>query len=765
MRGSYLRDGLLLAGAFVALLVGLATPAYFRAVAPEALSDVGEDSPGLTEEADKLVRAAKVGPYQMLKRLGLPDSEDLDQRMNTVLSSANGDSTDSVYLLAGTASAVDVENFRKYFGGLDPFNRAKGRNAAFFVFNHAYRQGVLKDWLDSKSNNQNVKRVLESVPIDGRPGAFWTQVLVNPLIRDLPGAKVVELKGFRFFPGRRLALSVAIQPIQGLSEEELSLAVTACHNQARMQLEAETLEAERFLLTKAQGELILEPQDASISAKVTAGSLREVSTGLQELFSGSTDEGAFHVVILGGVLGPAGNLEIHGRWLPYPMLVPMMLGTAMFVETGYLDSGSDPGYELGNLSSGMLQGDLASKERLRAAYWSIYQLASRLNWGQMAELLDSCPDLRAIDDMATLVRLTSVRTSELKSRLKRLGREAKVSRAESDEGKTVAKEMKSLERLLEEAQKDFEVDFATVYAATLLSDDPSAVLRYVRGYPVTGDDREERALADLRFAMSQGKGGLEYLIQLGLPVYEPGWALSAISPLFPIVGGNGLVSLSHAYRKTAFSLKGLSFAISFVLVTMALAGILPGAEYRQGVRSVRGLRFCRNLSCGAFGSLLAFLALEPALLETHQQSFSRAGFDFALANLVSTASGQEMTDNLTLVTGLVAGGFLLLQIIIYVFCLMRISEVRKQGVEASLKLQLLDNEDNLFDLGLYVGLGGTVLSLVLLLILDVKQDALIGAYASTLFGIIFVAILKIFHVRPYRNQLLVARARESKYES
>ena len=121
-----------------------------------------------------------------------------------------------------------------------------------------------------------------------------------------------------------------------------------------------------------------------------------------------------------------------------------------------------------------------------------------------------------------------------------------------------------------------------------------------------------------------------------------------------------------------------------------------------------------------------------------------------------------MTDNLTLVTGLVAGGFLLLQIIIYVFCLMRISEVRKQAGEVGLKLDILDNEDNLFDLGLYVGLGGTVLSLVLLLILDVKQDALIGAYASTLFGIIFVAILKIFHVRPYRNELLVARSRESK---
>jgi len=232
-----------------------------------------------------------------------------------------------------------------------------------------------------------------------------------------------------------------------------------------------------------------------------------------------------------------------------------------------------------------------------------------------------------------------------------------------------------------------------------------------------------------------------------------------------MVGGEALVSLSHSYRKTAFFLKGLAFATAFVLITMALTGILPSPGYRRGLKAARGLRLCRNISCGAFGSLLAFLALEPALLETAPSGVSRAGFDFALANLVATASRKEMTDNLTLVTGLVAGGFLLLQIIIYVFCLMRISEVRKQGNEASLKLQLLDNEDNLFDLGLYVGLGGTVLSLVLLLVLDVKNDALIGAYASTLFGIIFVAVLKIFHVRPYRNELLVTRAKESKYES
>ena len=138
-----------------------------------------------------------------------------------------------------------------------------------------------------------------------------------------------------------------------------------------------------------------------------------------------------------------------------------------------------------------------------------------------------------------------------------------------------------------------------------------------------------------------------------------------------------------------------------------------------------------------------------------------AGFDFALANLLAYANEGSMADqNLTVVTAIIAGVFLLIQVAIFMICLSRVSQVKNEELKPSLKLNLLDNEENLFDLGLYIGLGGTVLSLILLLVLDVKQDALIGAYTSTLFGILFVAALKIFVVRPYRNHLLVKQAEE-----
>ena len=83
--------------------------------------------------------------------------------------------------------------------------------------------------------------------------------------------------------------------------------------------------------------------------------------------------------------------------------------------------------------------------------------------------------------------------------------------------------------------------------------------------------------------------------------------------------------------------------------------------------------------------------------------------------------------NLTIVTAIIAGAFFLVQIVIFMICLSRISQVKNEELKPGLKLSLLDNEENLFDLGLYVGLGGTVLSLILLLVLDVKQDALIDA--------------------------------------
>ena len=106
------------------------------------------------------------------------------------------------------------------------------------------------------------------------------------------------------------------------------------------------------------------------------------------------------------------------------------------------------------------------------------------------------------------------------------------------------------------------------------------------------------------------------------------------------------------------------------------------------------------------------------------------------------------TDTATLAA---VGMFLVIQGLVYVFCLIRLASVKRLNAPAQLKLKLLENEENLFDLGLYIGLGGTVVSLVLLTV-GVVTASLMAAYTSTLFGILFTALVKIVHVRRYKRK-------------
>src|SRR5260370_21387263 len=109
--------------------------------------------------------------------------------------------------------------------------------------------------------------------------------------------------------------------------------------------------------------------------------------------------------------------------------------------------------------------------------------------------------------------------------------------------------------------------------------------------------------------------------------------------------------------------------------------------------------------------------------------------------------------------------FFVLQALIYTACLVKLAEIRRQRVPSRVKLKLLENEDHLFDAGLYLGFAGTIVSLILVS-LGVIQQSLMAAYSSTSFGIIFVVVFKIFHLRPARRKLLLeAQAQNPSGES
>src|SRR5213078_4228731 len=98
--------------------------------------------------------------------------------------------------------------------------------------------------------------------------------------------------------------------------------------------------------------------------------------------------------------------------------------------------------------------------------------------------------------------------------------------------------------------------------------------------------------------------------------------------------------------------------------------------------------------------------------------------------------------------------FFVLQGLLYVACLVKLAEIRRQNVVPRIKLRLLENEEHLFDAGLYLGFCGTIISLILVS-LNIIQFSLMAAYSSTSFGIIFVSFFKIFHLRPARRKLLM----------
>ncbi len=87
-------------------------------------------------------------------------------------------------------------------------------------------------------------------------------------------------------------------------------------------------------------------------------------------------------------------------------------------------------------------------------------------------------------------------------------------------------------------------------------------------------------------------------------------------------------------------------------------------------------------------------------------------------------------------------------------CLRKIREIEGQDAPPLLKLRLMENEENLFDSGLYVGMMGTAAALVLQ-VLGVIEPNLLAAYSSNLFGIICVALVKIRHVRGFKRRLIL----------
>ncbi len=295
----------------------------------------------------------------------------------------------------------------------------------------------------------------------------------------------------------------------------------------------------------------------------------------------------------------------------------------------------------------------------------------------------------------------------------------------------------------------------TLYAALRFSGNPEAVHDYLRQH-------HETAPTDLARAIREGEEAVAYLLAQDKPVYRPTGGMAPLMSRLAPHRPEFAVSLTHASASTGLWVKGAVLFLAGLFFAWAM-GAAWRASFRAKGAPVSRLNpavFARDAFISLVFLLVVWIFAEPMLLKSEEPlADTSPRIEFAgNVGLDALKSPVRIMQELNQVTLLVLALFFILQLVIYCFGLIKIREISKQKLNAETKLKLLENEEQLFDFGLYVGLGGTVLALILVAV-GIVEASLMAAYASTLFGILFVAMLKVIHLRPYRRKLILEAGR------
>ncbi len=277
----------------------------------------------------------------------------------------------------------------------------------------------------------------------------------------------------------------------------------------------------------------------------------------------------------------------------------------------------------------------------------------------------------------------------------------------------------------------------TLFSSVQLSGKPAAVANYVGAFSQTG-------LNDLKAALRYGSGAVDELTKRNQHL--------RVSK-FPAL----LVGLCLQAPTFALAIKWFCYVCSGFLYALALHFARPRVAPLERPLQVSGFHYAREFLFSLGFLLVVLLVSEPFLA----QESTRTEFRFQLrlptvGGAVPLAPGgnsiQTFMNSEVLLTMLL---FFVLQVLLYVACVVKLAEIRRQRVGPRMKLKLLENEEHLFDAGLYLGFFGTIVSLILVSMGVFKQPSLMAAYSSTSFGILFVSFFKIMHLRPARRRLLL----------
>lgn len=279
-----------------------------------------------------------------------------------------------------------------------------------------------------------------------------------------------------------------------------------------------------------------------------------------------------------------------------------------------------------------------------------------------------------------------------------------------------------------------------VYASSMLVDQPSSVVDYLGLF---GDD----GIAALQVAAGYGENAIRMLVREKLPLERAKGSLEASSIYSSLIG------FSLQSPKLSLTMKYIAFFVGAFLCFLGLSGF--NSRYRE--RNPFLLAGAQRMFVSLASVIVLVILSEPYL----SGSGEAKGYSFRFVMpILAQVDGEtvivetEPTTSMEPATLLSVSFFFALQALVFIICLLKVRQIDREKLDSLVKLKLMENEENLFDSGLYVGIAGTCISLVMQ-VLGLIEANLLAAYSSNLFGILCVAIVKIRLVRPYKNKLIL----------
>ena len=274
-----------------------------------------------------------------------------------------------------------------------------------------------------------------------------------------------------------------------------------------------------------------------------------------------------------------------------------------------------------------------------------------------------------------------------------------------------------------------------IYTAALMTKSADRVAHYLIAFGQPGAQH-------LQLALASGQGAVEQLVQRQAPVTR------GTGPEFELGAG---FTLRHP--EIALVAKYAAFLAGIFLLLRSLDTRLV---FSAG-SALRGA--LPRMNSGLIAALLTFIFFvfsEPFLLKAATLSDYQIKLTIPVIGTLAAPAATPATppSTMDISTILSITLFAAIQVGMYFICLLKIAEIARQALPAATKLRLMENEENLFDGGLYIGIAGTATALVLQ-VLGLIDANLLAAYSSNLFGIVCVALVKIRHVRPYKRQLII----------